>query len=52
VVLADAEDVEPDLLGQLRLLEEVLQPLCGRDRPDVGERDQPELHRWEGTDRE
>ena len=27
VVLADAEDVEPDLVGQLDLLEQVAQPL-------------------------
>ena len=31
VVLADAEDVEPDLVGQLDLLQQVLQPLLGGD---------------------
>ena len=30
VVLADAEDVEPDLVGQLDLLEQVAQPLLRR----------------------
>ena len=44
VVLADAEHVEPELVGQLGFLEQVLQPLLGRDRPDVGEGDQSELH--------
>ena len=29
VVLADAEDVEPDLVGELDLLEQVAQPLPG-----------------------
>ena len=33
VVLADPEDVEPDLVGERRLLDQVAQPLCGRDRP-------------------
>ena len=33
VVLADAEDVEPDLVGQLDLLEQVAQPLLGVGRP-------------------
>ena len=33
VVLADAEDVEPDLVGELDLLEQVAEPLRGRDRP-------------------
>jgi hypothetical protein len=38
VVLADAEDVEADLVGQLGLLEEVAQPLCRVDLgADVGE---------------
>src|SRR3954467_12040500 len=29
VMLADAEDVEPDLIGQLDLLDQVAQPLAG-----------------------
>ena len=33
VVLADAEDVEPDLVGQLDLLEQVAQPLRGVSPP-------------------
>ena len=33
VVLADAEDVEPDLVGEHDLLDEVAQPLRGADRP-------------------
>src|SRR5690349_19855249 len=32
MVLADAEDVEPDGVGQLDLLEQVVHPLCRRDR--------------------
>ena len=35
VVLADAEDVEPDLVGELDLLDEVAQPLAGRQRAPV-----------------
>ena len=31
VVLADAEDVEPDLVGELDLLDEVREALLGRD---------------------
>jgi hypothetical protein len=31
VVLADAEDVEPDLVGQLDLLDQVAQPLMRTD---------------------
>ena len=55
VVLADAEDVEPDLVGELHLLDEVPQPLGRADRPPrlrvgrhLGERVDPELHapRW------
>ena len=33
VVLADAEDVEADLVGELDLLDEVAQALGGADRP-------------------
>ena len=33
VVLADAEDVEPDLVGERRLLDQVAQALRGRHRP-------------------
>ena len=33
VVLADAEDVEPDLVGELDLLDQVAQPLGGADDP-------------------
>ena len=36
VVLADAEDVEPDLVGEHRLLDQVAQALRGRDRPPRG----------------
>ena len=32
VVLADAEDVEPHLVGELDLLDQVAQPLLGADR--------------------
>jgi hypothetical protein len=44
VVLADPEHVEAQLVGQPRLVEQVLQPLLARDRADVGERDEAELH--------
>ena len=46
VVLADAEDVEPDLVGQLDLLDQVAQPLLRGLIPgsDVGERVDAELH--------
>ena len=51
MVLADPEDVEPDLLGELDLLQEVAQPLrlacgeaAGRVRRDVGERVEADLH--------
>ena len=51
VVLADAEDVEPELVGQLDLLEQVGQPLLLADRlaglrigSPVGERVEAELH--------
>jgi hypothetical protein len=38
VVLADAENIKADLIGQLGLLEEVTQPLCRVDLwADVGE---------------
>jgi len=33
VVLADAEDVEPDLVGQFDLFQQAPQPLLGRHRP-------------------
>jgi hypothetical protein len=37
-VLADAEDIEAELVGQLDLLEEVAQPQCRVDlRPYVSE---------------
>jgi hypothetical protein len=46
MVLTDAEDVEADLVGQLDLLEEVVQPLCRGDlRTDVGEGVETEFHR-------
>ena len=46
VVLADAEDVEPDLVGELDLLEQVAQPLLGADlvRGQLREGVEPELH--------
>ena len=51
VVLADAEDVEPDLIGELDLLDQVAQALRGADHPpgsrvgrQLGERVDPELH--------
>ena len=51
VVLADAEDVQPDLVGELDLLEQVGQPLLGADRAagrrvpqDVAEGVDPEFH--------
>lgn len=46
VMLADAEDVETDLVCQLDLLDEVAQPPCGvHARTDVRERVQAEFHR-------
>lgn len=36
MVLADAEDVEPDLVGELDLLDEMLQPLRGAAEAAVG----------------
>jgi hypothetical protein len=45
VVLADAEDVEADLVGKLDLLEEVSQPPCRADlRADVGEGVEAKFH--------
>ena len=45
VVLADPEDVEPQLVGQPDLLHQVAQPLPRPDgRSDVREGDEPELH--------
>ena len=46
VVLADAEDVEPDLVGQLDLLDQVPQPLLRADfRRQLREGVDPEFHR-------
>ena len=36
MVLADPEDVETDLVGERRLLDQVAQALRGRDRPSRG----------------
>jgi len=36
MVLADTEDVEPDLVRERRLLDQVAQALRGRDRPPRG----------------
>ena len=51
VVLADAEDVEADLVGELDLLDQVAQPLAGADRAarspgraELGEGVDAELH--------
>ena len=45
VVLADAEDVEADLIGQLDLLEEVAQPPCRVDLgADVGKGVEAKFH--------
>jgi hypothetical protein len=44
-VLADAENIKADLIGQLGLLEEVTQPLCRVDlRADVGEGVKAQFH--------
>ena len=55
MVLADAEDVEADLVGQLDLLNQVAQPLSSADHlaaagigRDLAERIDPELHRHSG----
>ena len=52
VVLADAEHVEPDLVGELDLLDQVAQPLLRADHVPVErvllklrERVDPDLHR-------
>ena len=52
MVLADAEEVEPDLVGELDLLDEVCEaPRCvdllagDRIRTDVAECEEPEFHR-------
>jgi hypothetical protein len=52
VVLADAEDVEPDLIGELDLLDQLLQALLRADRlagrrvrTDLAECVDSELHR-------
>jgi hypothetical protein len=51
VVLADAEDVESDLLGEDDLLHEVAHALLrARARGYVGERRQPELHGGQDSD--
>ncbi len=46
VVLADAEDVEPDLVGELDLLEQVPEPLPGAQlgRGQLRERVDAQLH--------
>jgi len=53
VVLADAEDVQSDLIGELNLLEQVAQPLRRADRParsgvgrDFGEGVDTQFHRY------
>ncbi len=44
-MLADREHVESELVGELRLLEQVAHPLLGRDaRREVGERGEPKFH--------
>jgi len=46
MVLTDAEDVEADLIRQLDLLKEVVQPSCRVDLgADVGEGVEAKLHR-------
>jgi hypothetical protein len=45
VMLADAEHVEPDLVGQLDLLQQVAHALARRARRQLPERVDPELHR-------
>src|SRR6185295_1457175 len=50
VVLADAEDVEPDRVGELDLLDELAQPLSRiRAWREVGEAGDAELHAREAT---
>jgi hypothetical protein len=51
VVLADGEDVEPELIGQLDLLHQVAHPLLGTDAAvgrriglELGERVDADLH--------
>ena len=45
VVLADREHVEAELVGELRLLEQLAHPLLRTDvRTDVGEGGKPEVH--------
>ena len=45
MVLADREHVEAELVGELRLLEQLGHPqLRGDVRTDVGEGGKPELH--------
>ena len=58
MVLAEAEDVEPDLVGELDLLEQVAESLGRADDPtrlrvgrQLGERVDPQLHvslPWQG----
>jgi hypothetical protein len=50
-MLADAKDVEPDLIGELDLLQQLPQPQLRRDRAArlriarrIGERVEPDLH--------
>ena len=46
VVLADREHVEPELVGELGLLEQLAHPLLGGDaRREVGEGGESEFHR-------
>jgi hypothetical protein len=45
VVLADAKYVEPELVGKLDLLHQLLHPLAGADAAgQIGECREPELH--------
>jgi hypothetical protein len=44
VMLADAENVEPELVRELGLLEEVAHPLRRRNGAGIGEGGQSELH--------
>jgi hypothetical protein len=46
VVLADREDVEAELVGELGLLEEVAHPLAGADASrEIDEGGESEFHR-------
>lgn len=35
-MLADPEDLEPNLVGELDLFDQVAEPLCRTDRPTAG----------------